>query len=157
MNKPFRTVSISMLLVLTILLLSVTIAFAAPPLGFHMEVTEIISGSGETFNASGPAVDAGVVCPTGTTSDIVINTFGPPNGNYQFLYIVKSFTCGDGSGTFLIKMRVKLDLSTGYTTAKWQFTDGSDAYNHLRGHGTLVGTPINPFVVIQDVYDGVAH
>ena len=157
MKKPFRTVSISVLIVLTILLLSATVAFAAAPLGFHMEVTEVINGSGETFNASGPAVIAGVVCPTGTTSDVVVNTFGPTNGNYQFLYIVKSFTCGNGSGTFFIKMKVKLDLSTGYTTAKWQFTNGSGAYRHLRGHGTLVGIPINPFLIIQDIYDGVAH
>ena len=157
MKKPFRTVSISLLLVLTILLLSATAAFAAAPLGFHMEVTEIINGSGETFTASGPAVTAGVVCPTGTTSDVVVNTYGPPNGNYQFLYILKSFTCGNGSGTFFIKMRVKLDLNSGYTTAKWQFTNGSGLYNHLRGHGTLVGTPIIPFVTIQDVYDGTAH
>ena len=95
MKKPLRTVSISMLLVLTILFLSATVAFAAAPLGFHMEVHEIIGGSGETFYASGPAVLAGVVCPTGTTSDLVVNTFGPPSGNYTFLYILKSFTCAD--------------------------------------------------------------
>ena len=156
MTKPFRTVSISMILVFTILLLSVTVAFAAPPQPFHMEVHENINGSGETFYASGPAVNAGVVCPTGTTSDLVINTFGPPNGNYRFLYVVKSFTCADLTGTFFIKMRVKLEISTGNTTAKWQFTNGSSAYNHLHGHGTLVGTPTIPGY-IMDVYDGVAH
>jgi hypothetical protein len=157
MKKPFHRLSISSILALILLLLSVTVAFAAPPLGFHMEVDEIINGTGESFYASGPGVDAGVVCPTGTTSDLVVNIFGPSNGNYQYLYITKSFTCDNGTGTFFIKMRVKLDLTTGFTSAKWQFTNGSGDYNHLRGHGTLVGTPIIPFVEIQDVYDGVAH
>jgi len=156
MKKSFRTVSTSMLLVLTILLLTVTVAFAAAPQAFHMEVHEMILGSGETFYASGPAVDAGVVCPTGITSDIYSNSFGPPNGNYTYLYIVKSYSCTDGTGTFYIKMKVKLENNTGNTTARWQFTDGSGAYSRLRGHGTLVGTPTIPDY-IMDVYDGVAH
>ncbi len=157
MKKLHRTVSISLLLALTLLLLSATIAFAARPLAFHMEVHEIINGTGETFYASGPAVDAGVICPTGTQTDLINNTFGPPKGDYRFLYIVKSFSCEDGTGTFFIKMRVKLELTTGNTTARWYFTDGSGAYNHIRGHGTLVGTPIVPGYSIMDVYDGIVH
>lgn len=156
MKKPFRTVSISLLLVLALLLLTATIAFAAQPLGFHMVVDEFIYGGGETFFASGPAVTAGVVCPTGIANDTFSNSYGPPSGTYTYLYIVKSYTCADLSGTFYIKMKVKLNNNTGYTTAKWHFTDGSGAYSRLRGHGTLVGTPTGPGT-IQDVYDGKVH
>jgi hypothetical protein len=156
MKKPFRSISISLVLVVIFLILSATIAFAAAPLGFHMVVDEFVYANGETFVASGPAVNDGVVCPTGITNNLVSNSFGPPQGTYTYLYIVKEFICTDGSGTFFIKMKVKLNNTTGYTTAKWQFTNGSGDYSRLRGHGTLVGTPIGP-ADIQDVYDGVAH
>ena len=157
MKKLFRIAPISLLLVLTLLLLTSSIAFAARPLGLHMEVYEVIAAEGDVFIASGPAVDAGIICPTGTQDNLVINEFGPPEGDFRILYIYKVFTWGDGSGMFGIKMRVKLDLTTGYTTATWYFNGGIGDYHGLRGHGTLVGIPDVPFESILDIYDGTAH
>jgi hypothetical protein len=155
MKKPSRTLSISLILVLTLSILSATVAFAAPPLAIHIEVDEFINQNGEVFNASGPAVKAGVVCPTGTVDDIYSNPFGPPVGNYTYLSIKKKFTCNDGSGDFFyIKMKVKLNNTTNVTTAKWHFTNGEGDYLPLHGHGTLVGTPVTPGISINDVYDG---
>jgi hypothetical protein len=158
MKKPMRSVSISIILVLILLLLSFTVAFAAPPLGLHIEVLERIDSNlgPDPFTASGLAVDNGVICPTGQVVDTVINYFGPPQGTYTFIYIVKEFTCDDNSGMFMIKMRVRLNTATGYTTARWHFTNGSGDYSRLRGHGTLVGTPGIPGTIL-DIYDGVVH
>lgn len=156
MKKTLRMASLAIVLGLTLLLLTASFVSAAPPLAFHMEVDELVFGSGEPFIASGPAVDAGIVCPTGTAEDIYGNASGPPDGDFRVIYIVKHFHCADGSGTFVIKMSVMLDLITGTTTARWHFAGGSGVYGGLRGTGTLTGTPSGPDTIF-DVYDGSAQ
>ena len=132
-------------------------AFAAQPLAIHIEVDEIIATSGEPFAASGPAVDAGLVCPSGTVEDLSTKVSGPPAGAFSILHVLKHFNCEDASGTFDIALTVKLNNSTHYTTASWRIVAGTGDYAGLHANGSLAGTPIVPGDSIHDVYDGMVH
>ena len=157
MNKTLRTTASSLLLTGLLLAVTVSTAFAAPPQSLHIEVDEYIGTSGETFFASGPAVSSGAVCPTGTVDDLSIVASGPSGGSSTILHVLKRFHCTDLSGTFDVRMTVHLDLVTNETTASWRVAGGTGAYTHLRGNGSLVGTPIVPGTSIHDVYDGKVH
>jgi hypothetical protein len=157
MIKRFRTTTLSILIALVLLAVTVSAAFAAPPLNLHIEVDEFIGTSGEAFLASGPAVATGVVCASGTVDDLSVTVSGPPGGAFAILHVLKRFTCADLSGTFDVRMVVRLNLVTSETTARWKVVGGTGAYGGLHGKGSLVGTPIVPGLSIQDVYDGKVH
>jgi hypothetical protein len=138
-----------------IVLLPATPAEAAPPLGVEITVQETIPtsipGGGGPFVATGPAVDAGVMCPSGTTINTALTTSG--SGTVVNLKVEKQFTCGDGSGTFMVKMRVRLDTETGFTVARWNAKRGTGDYAKLHGSGWLQGTPTGAGT-IEDFYIG---
>jgi hypothetical protein len=155
MNKKY-SFPVVVLIVIAILAISTSVALAAPPLGLHIEVTEYINTSGESFVATGPAVVAGLVCPSGTVDDLSVVVKGNPSSGFRTLHVLKRFNC-DGGGTFDVKMKVRLNLTTNATTARWNIKSGTGAYAGLKGNGSLVGTPIVPGLSIFDVYDGKAH
>lgn len=157
MANKIRTTILSVLTAFVLLAGSVSVALAAPPLSVHIEVDEFVRTSGEGFFASGPAVDAGVVCQTGTVDDLTISASGSPNNTFVILNVMKRFTCDDSSGTFDARLIVHLDLITNETTARWNIAGGSGDYVDLHGTGSLVGTPIVPGESIHDVYDGRLH
>lgn len=156
-------------LIALVLLLVVTVVPAAAktkPLGVEIEVTTTIPGGGP-FIATGPAVDAGVICGSGD----VITRFGAlrsPPPPLRTLSILNEFACDDGSGSFFIKVEVK--FTDDGTTGNWVVLDGTSAhgeiegdmdgtgaYTELRGRGKLIGFPIVPGVSILDVYSGQLH
>lgn len=157
MTKKTRSFILSILLTLALLVTTATAAFATPSLELHIVAQETIATSGEPFTASGSAVSTGLVCPTGTIDDLEVVVSGPPAGNFRILNVLKRFYCDDSSGTFDVKMVVKLDLLTHQTTAHWKIVGGTGSYVNLKGNGTLVGTPIVPGTSIEDVYDGKVH
>jgi hypothetical protein len=154
-KRAIRTKFVVLLLGLILVLLSVSVAAAAPPLKLQIVVDEYINLQNKPFTASGPAVDSGAICASGTVSE-VSSPFGPSQGNYILLNIRKEFVCGDGSGTFYIKMKAKLDAN-GFTTANWKFDGGTLNYVNLKGNGKLVGDPTLAKNDILDVYDGRVH
>ena len=152
-----RTIKISLLLLVLVLVSGFTIVprQASSALDVHIEdVEHDISGGTGVFTASGSAVDADAMCPAGDVEDLSVEVYETPNGIYEILIVTKKFTCDDSSGTFDVKMVVRLDLSTNETIAIWRFTGGTGDYDGLRGLGKLVGTPVDPGVSITDVYDG---
>ena len=155
MKKRLPALSISIVLVLV--LATFSSASAAPPQSLHIVQNCNINGSCESFEASGAAVDSGLVCPVGTTVQLSFDSSGAAGGTLSILHVVKRFTCGDNSGTFDIALTVRLDLVSHYTTASWRIVGGTDSYASLRGRGSLAGTPIDPGVSIHDVYDGTVH
>lgn len=157
MTKKFQTTALSVLIALGLLIVTVSAASAAPPLNLHIEVNEFINTSGESFLATGPAVDAGVVCPSGTVDDVSTVVSGAPGGSLSILHVLKHFTCGDLSGTFDVRLVVRLDNVTHETTASWMIVGGTGAYASLHGNGSLAGTPIVPGTSIHDAYDGKVH
>lgn len=129
------------------------VAGASPPLDVQIQDAVVITGSG-AFTATGPAVDNGDMCGSGTTT-VISSTRQDLGSDTALLRVQKVAECEDGSGTFDISMRVLLDGVTGETTAKWQFSGGTGEYAGLRGHGDLVGIPIVVGESILDIYDGV--
>jgi hypothetical protein len=150
-TKTLRTSLLSIILALALSLVTVLGALAAPPGDVHIEVNDVI-GASDPFVASGTAVAQGL-CAYGIVDDvsIVATDTGTPT---RILHVLKRFHCGDGSGTFDLRMTVQLDTITHETTASWRIVGGTGAYVHLHGHGTLVGTPIVPNYSVHDVYDG---
>jgi hypothetical protein len=131
---------------------------ATPSLDVIIEVqTSFIEGgqlSGGPFTASGPAVDAGLVCPAGDTIDNDV----PSAAGYQSerganLLIVKHFSCTDESGDFWIKLQVRLDARG--DTFVWVIVDGTGHYERLRGTGSGTGEPT--IYGVLDRYDGGVH
>jgi hypothetical protein len=83
-----------------------------------------------TFAASGPAVDAGIVCPTGTQEFADGNA--PPRQGAIDRWEDR-YTCDDGSGTFLIGADVFIDSDAQYGV--WNIVSGTGMYESLRGGG----------------------
>ena len=157
MIKKVRKTTHSVLIAFVLLAITVSTVFAAPPQDVHIEVHEYIGTSGEGFTATGSAVDTGIVCPSGTVDDLVVDVSGPPGGTFSILKVLKRFHCADSSGTFDVKLNVRLNLVTRETTALWKVVGGTGDYVRLHGNGSLVGTPGTPGVDIFDVYDGRLH
>ena len=142
-------------IMLAMLLLPAVPAAAAPPLGVTITVEEVLVGEvPEDFDATGDAVDAGLMCATGTVVDLDVTVL-PSGQNHTRLIADKEFTCEQG--TFTARLWVKL-FPDGSTVAKWRITGGTSDFATLRGWGKLVGTPIfNADGVktgITDVYTG---
>jgi hypothetical protein len=153
-----RRFMISVLAVALSIVLPVFPVMAAPPLAVHIEVPSTIDPSdSDPFAATGPAVDTGVLCPTGDVYDLGGMVVDPPGGEILILRLLKQFVCEDGSGTFDVKLVVHLDLTTGRTTASWHVDGGTGDYVGLHGNGTLIGIPIVPGQTILDTYDGSMH
>ena len=120
-------------------------AAAAPPEGVTIvsNVTFVDGGPNVgDFTASGAAVGAGTLCPSGTFVDDGIRFAGFParTGEVQ-LQVLKTFTCDDGSGTFSVKMQIKANFGTGIETFQWVITGGTGDYASLHGSGTGTTVP----------------
>jgi hypothetical protein len=139
------------------LALPLATAQAAPAAAVHIEAQTsfLYEGvSGGPFTATGPAVDAGLICATGQTIDVFAKPAGyQSHGGWLNLIIVKAFTCDDGSGAFLVKLEVRLGAHGDHYG--WVIMDGEGDYASLRGAGTGYGaSPLGDYDVL-DVYDGV--
>ena len=133
---------------------------ATTPLDVEFAVTTTGPEGGPTggpFVASGPAVDAGLVCPTGTTIDVGAKAAGFQSQAGVNLLVVKAFDCDDLSGSFIVKLQVRLD-SRGDNFA-WVVVNGDGAYARLRGAGDGYGIPFGtgPDVGVDDFYLGALH
>jgi hypothetical protein len=140
------------------LALPLTTAQAAPAMAIHIDVeTSFIDGgptSGGPFSAAGPAVDAGLICPAGDTIDVFSKAAGYQSGKgWLSLTVVKEFTCGDGSGAFLIKLEVRLDQHGDHFA--WAIVAGTGAYDALHGAGTGHGAAPQGDYDVLDVYGGM--
>ena len=140
---------------------------ATTPLAVHIEVQTSIDEStglsGGPFTATGPAVDAGLICPTGDATDVApgkVAAWRSPVGRGLNILVVKQFSCADDGPTFLVKLQVRLDVAKGTDNFQWIVVDGSGAAASLRGSGTGIGVyptvPDPPYGVL-DVYDGGVH
>lgn len=149
---------ISILAGVFLLAISVSPVFAAAPLPVNIVVHELYGDDTlEPFSASGPAVDAGLLCGSGMVKDTG-SSVNDSAGPYRIIRASKQFVCGGES--FDLEMVVRLDLTTFNTTARWRIIGGTGDFSGLKGHGLLIGTSNNPdpnILDIVDVYDGVLH
>jgi hypothetical protein len=129
-------------------------ALAARPLAVDIVVDEYhFDSTPEPFAATGPAVDAGLLCANGTVSDVSSSVSGA--GPYTSIRALKRLSCP--GGTIDIQLTVRLDNSTHVTTASWRIAGGTGDFAGLQGRGSLTGTPIVPGESITDHYVGTLN
>jgi hypothetical protein len=106
-----------------------------------------------TFDASGAAVDAGLICESGDVNDTGIILAGEQSrvGKIQ-IPVYKTFTCPDGE--LFIRIQVHLDLNSFTETFSWVVLGGSGAYANVRGGGTGFSFSEDPNVGNVNVYSG---
>lgn len=107
-----------------------------------------------TFEASGPAVDAGILCANGVVEDIANPAVGWQSDQVINLYVHKHFVCNDGSGTFEMDMHVL--IAPKGVTARWIITAGDGLYARLFGSGRLTATWLSENM-LEDMYFGNLH
>jgi hypothetical protein len=107
-----------------------------------------------TFEASGPAVDAGLICESGDVNDTGIILAGGQSrvGKLQ-IPVYKTFTCPDGE--LFIRIQVHLDLNTFTETFSWVVLGGTGAYSHVRGGGDGFSFSEDPNAGNVNVYSGM--
>ena len=143
-------------MILILILAVVPAAASSPPSDVNFEVDSLYAGTG-TFTATGPAVDDGIVCETGDTLDVFGKVAGLGNNGYN-IQVIKDFTCDDQSGSFLVKLQVKVFFSGPLLSSfNWTVIGGDGAYTDLLGSGDGVGLPPNSGFDILDVYTGKMH
>jgi hypothetical protein len=111
------------------------------------------------FDASGVAVDSGLICASGTVLDTGIVFGGFQSGRSVQILVRKTFTCADGSGAFFVKIQVHLDLETSTEVFTWVVLGGTGRYENLRGSGdgTTVGDGSDPQTGNFNTYTGGLH
>jgi hypothetical protein len=157
MNK----LKVLIFLVLGILLiLSATPVFANTPAQDVVFVVPTYFNPDNTsygpFEATGGAVAAGIICPAGETVDFGIpRVTGYENkSGWINIFIIKKFTCDDGSGEFFVQLEVRLDARG--DNASWVIIGGTGDYEDLHGAGRLVGT-YPEGVDVLDTYTGMVN
>jgi hypothetical protein len=109
------------------------------------------------FDASGSAVDSGLICASGTFVDTGIRFAGfQSNRGIVQLQVVKEFTCGDGTGTFVVKLQIQANFDTGIESFTWVVLGGSGEYGSLHGGGSGSTVPNAPIGNIN-TYEGLLN
>ena len=152
----------SRVIVLVLAAAMAAVAAAAPVSAAAPKAVEIVSPMtfappGEfnfgTFEASGPAVDAGLICASGDVNDTGIILAGEQSrrGRIQ-IPVWKTFTCPDGE--LYIRIQVHLDLETFTETFSWVVLGGTGAYADVPGGGSGFSFSDDPNVGNVNVYSG---
>jgi hypothetical protein len=122
---------------------------AAQPQAVEITVVTHIDGFEDPFDATG-----GVVCATGTVSNLGGRFIGWQSGTQAQIIMSKQFVCPDG--TFDIMLRVTLDFASSDTVGSWSVLRGTGAYATLHGAGSLTGDNAGGDTIL-DVYTGAMH
>lgn len=90
-------------------------------------------GSAMTFLATGPAVDADIVCPTGTNEGWAQRDAIRDRSLVRWEDV---FTCDDGSGIFVVGLEV-FDGTSSMSWGVWDIASGTGIYESLTGGGRV--------------------
>jgi hypothetical protein len=114
-------------------------------------VNDKTTGTG-TFEASGSAVDSGLVCAEGMVVDTDHVFGGYESGRKVQVQARKEFTCADGSGTFFVKIQIHAEFG-GDEPFTWVVQGGTGDFNGLGGAGDGM-TSENTATDNVNTYDG---
>ncbi len=110
-----------------------------------------------TFNATGQAVEMGLVCQHGTVVDLeVVDSGAIGRGSLTDFTVPKQFSCDDGSGSFVLELRVHVE-TPGIESLQWQILRGTGAYADLQGAGTGTTTSPGPSQAINTLTGSLLH
>lgn len=148
-------------LILSLLVTVAPASAASVPLDVHIvSIMDVTVGVGiGVFEATGPAVDAGYICASGTVTDdlSVMRISGEQSNRVMSIYAHKVFLCSSSGETFEMDMWVHATNTptTVSDTARWRITGGSGPYTGISGVGSLVGEGTYEYLV--DTYDGFVN
>ena len=147
---------ISLTLALIVALIgSVVPAAASSPVNVKITSAMVFLGDTGTFEASGPAVEAGLICPEGNVYDTKYRSAGDQSNQFINLFVHKLFVCNDGSGSFEMDLNVRI-FTPPETTGTWRVVEGEGPYARLHGNGKLTAHREDEDTVI-DLYTGCLH
>ena len=87
-----------------------------------------------TFEASRQAVEAGLICESGTVEDTHIIFAGFQSNRGAQIPVRKTFTCDDGEPSSS-RFQVHLQFETATESFSWVVLGGTGAYAGVRGSG----------------------
>jgi hypothetical protein len=137
----------------TLLVVAAPVQAASPPQPVRI-VSNIFFPEG---NGDFTANPAGPICSAGTVTNLVTLFVGFQSNRAAQIIVRHQFTCGDGSGSFVLQLTVRLDFQTGATTFTWSVLSGTGEYVKLHGSGTGSGTPLPGGTGVVDTYTGGMH
>ena len=105
-----RTVTLGVLIVALLVAITALPVMAARPIDVHIENLTDISGAPSAFTASGPCRRCGDYLRGWHCVESARRSRWSEVRRQRFLYVEKRFVCGDGSGTFDMKMPRKAEL-----------------------------------------------
>ena len=108
-----------------------------------------------TFEASGPAVEDGLICASGDVDDTGLIFAGGQSNRGAQIPVWKTFTCDNGDA-FYVRIQVHLDFATSTETFRWVIQGGTGDLSNLRGSGggTTVGDGSDPQTGNINTYTG---
>jgi hypothetical protein len=126
----------------------------------HIEVTLPGTPFGVgTFAATGPAAGGVVICDEGLTEDLLFDVKSVEGGQGIKVRLDREFTCDDGSGTFIMRVKARILFDPREVSGRWKILSGTGDYENLRGSGVLTDSVLvnpDPLSVI-DILDGRIH
>lgn len=117
----------------------------APASSHEVMITAVLPN--ETFTASGPAVDAGVMCDEGTMTPVRID--GPPEPSGDLLQYATeeehTLICKDGTGEVTLSIDMRRSWAGGLSVfnGTWSVAGGSGSYEAVTGSGELAGGTVD--------------
>ncbi len=103
-----------------------------------------------TFEASGPAVDAGLLCTFGKEQDLERHLGGEQSHRLVTASVHKLFTCDDGSGTF--QVNVNALVSPKGKRGSWVIAGGTGSYAELLGNGGLTSIDLSTDTAVDTFF-----
>jgi hypothetical protein len=158
MSRIMRSISVAALIGATMLVAAAPVAANGPTavtIVSHMNFNPDGFNFG-TFDASGPAVDEGLICASGTVDDTRLIFAGGQSNRGAQIPVRKTFTCDDGSGQIFVKIQVHLEFATSTESFTWVILGGTGAYGGVNGsgQGTTVGDGSDPQTGNFNTYEG---
>ena len=147
-------ISLTLVMIIALVSSAVPVAASSPVNVTILSEMDFLGDTG-TFEASGPAVEAGIICPQGNVYDKEYRDAGYQSKKFLNLFVHKLFVCTDGSGSFEMDLNVRIYAPT-KTTATWRIVEGEGAYVQLHGNGKLSAYRADEYTVI-DLYTGSLH
>jgi hypothetical protein len=147
--------------ILTISVVILLLLLTSAPVAAEQENTltidnPIIFGSDpqfpSPFTASGPAVDVGLFCASGTAYTLVNMLAGSPSFYRLNFHDIKLFECADESGTITVLLNAHGFSDRSANLGAWNVLSGTGAYAGLYGRGEQSGEAIEGGV--EDTYTG---
>ena len=155
-----KRVSVLCAVLLVMMVVPAPFAGAKQSLDVEIEVT-VVPG---VFEASGPAVEAGLMCEGGTINPTLEKYAGPGSSAVvRNLQVITEFTCvgGDLDGdTFVVKQQLHIDLTAAPPTWTfgWVLKGGTGVFADLHGNGDGTGILLSEFPFgPYDVLEGRLH